>query len=358
MSGGNGDVEAGGVVCGLLSVIICNYNYAQFVGEAIGSALSIDWPNVEVIVIDDGSTDHSRKVIERFSSRLAKVLFRPNRGQAKASDEAYRHSRGEWILFLDSDDMVDREIIKEAVATMKPGWSMIQFQMRVVDESGKPTGSIFPKYRKDVTPELIRRWILATDSYPTPPGSGNLLSRQFLQKIFPLEEGMDAATDSYFLSTAPLLGDVLTVDKPMISYRVHGKNDGSQSQLDVARVQRDFGRHIVRCNYATRMAEKFDRPVVADRWRYGFYNLAMRLASLRFLRHTHPVQGDGLIKCLRDISLSALRPQGLTPPRHLFMLMWLLAVTLLPTYAAQQLISWRFAPPTRPRVLQRFIQAA
>src|SRR5450631_1841230 len=144
---------------GLASVIICNYNYERYVGAAISSALAIDWPDVEVIVVDDGSTDGSAKVIEAFGPRGVTALFRQNGGQAVAAADGYRHSRGEWVLFLDSDDMVDPSIVRDAVAAMKPGWSMIQFQMKVIDENGELLGNIFPKYRDVVTPPEIRNWV-------------------------------------------------------------------------------------------------------------------------------------------------------------------------------------------------------
>ena len=200
----------------LVSIVICNYNYESCVGEAIISALAVDRPNVEIIFVDDGSTDVSRQVIEAFIPRGIVALLRPNKGPARAADEGY--CRGRWILFLDADDMVDPSVVREAVAVMRPGWSLIQFQMRVIDGSGKAQEGLFPKYGDDVTPAAIRSWVSQADTYPTAPTSGNLLSREFLDKIFPLEEGMDRAVDSYFLSTAPFPGDVLTVKNPLVSF--------------------------------------------------------------------------------------------------------------------------------------------
>jgi len=66
-----------------LSVIIPNYNYDQYVGAAIESALAIDWPDVEIIVVDDGSTDNSRAVIEAFGSKIT-AIFQENASQAAA----------------------------------------------------------------------------------------------------------------------------------------------------------------------------------------------------------------------------------------------------------------------------------
>lgn len=63
-----------------VSVIIPNFNYADYISDAIDSALGLDWPDVEVIVVDDGSTDHSRRVIEAYGSRIT-AMFKENTGQ-------------------------------------------------------------------------------------------------------------------------------------------------------------------------------------------------------------------------------------------------------------------------------------
>ena len=342
---------------GLLSVIICNYNYERFVAAAIESALAIDWPQVEIIVVDDGSTDNSRAVIDTFVPKGIVAIYGENKGQVGAAAEGYRVCRGQWILFLDSDDFVDRSIMREAAAVMKPGWSMVQFQMAVVDEFGKSSGHFFPKYRDDVTPQMIRHWISETDAYPTPPTSGNILSREFLDKIYPFEEDMDRAIDSYFLSTAPLLGDVLTVNKPCVSYRHHQSNRGAQSKFNISKVQADLKRHCTRCSYGTRMALKYGAVVDADRWRYSFYNLAMRIASLRLAPDSHPLEADTVLKCLGDWTKSLSKDQGMSTARHATMALWILSVALAPRAISQPLVSWRFAPTSRPQLLKTLIRA-
>jgi glycosyltransferase involved in cell wall biosynthesis len=341
----------------MLSVIITNYNYERYVGEAIRSALEIDWPKVEIIVADDGSTDGSRQIIESFYSRGIQAIFGENHGQSRAAEEGYRVCAGDWILFLDSDDLVEPSIVREALKVMKPGWSLIQFQMRVIDGQGKDLRRIFPKYSKWVSSQAIRSWLERTDSYPTPPTSGNLLARSFVEKLFPFEEAMDYAIDSYFLPTAPFLGDVLTVAKPLVRYRIHGGNDGAQAELRVEKITRDLQRHINRSAYADRICAVHGIKLVSDRWRYGYYNMAMRLSSLRLAPSRHPISGDGIRRCMIDGATAVTRAQGMTPARHVAMAVWLTAVALAPKVIARALISWRFAPDTRPRILQRIIGA-
>lgn len=87
----------------LVSIIINNYNYSQFLGEAIDSALSQTYPNTEVIVVDDGSTDNSQHLIASYATQILPLL-KNNGGQASALNAGFRISRGEIIIFLDADD--------------------------------------------------------------------------------------------------------------------------------------------------------------------------------------------------------------------------------------------------------------
>lgn len=90
------------------SVVICNYNYGAFVGDAIRSALAQDYPHdrLQVIVVDDGSTDGSRTVYPKFAcdARFMAIL-QENRGQTAAYDAGVRVATGDFVCLLDSDDL-------------------------------------------------------------------------------------------------------------------------------------------------------------------------------------------------------------------------------------------------------------
>jgi glycosyltransferase involved in cell wall biosynthesis len=88
----------------LISVIIAAYNNAQYLPEAIDSVLAQDYPAVELIVVDDGSTDDTRSVLAGYGDRL-RYQFQENAGTASARNAGYHLSHGEYIAFLDSDDI-------------------------------------------------------------------------------------------------------------------------------------------------------------------------------------------------------------------------------------------------------------
>lgn len=88
----------------LVSIIIPNYNNAEFLKSSISSALSQDYPNIEVIVVDDGSTDDSAMILKEFGSKI-RILHQSNSGAAAARNLGIKNASGEFLAFLDSDDV-------------------------------------------------------------------------------------------------------------------------------------------------------------------------------------------------------------------------------------------------------------
>jgi glycosyltransferase involved in cell wall biosynthesis len=86
-----------------LSIIINNFNYGRFISTAIDSALAVDWPDKEVIVVDDGSTNDSRDIIARYADGIIPVL-KENGGQCDAVNTGFVRATGEAVIILDSDD--------------------------------------------------------------------------------------------------------------------------------------------------------------------------------------------------------------------------------------------------------------
>jgi hypothetical protein len=335
----------------LVSVIISNYNYAEFVGEAIESALALDWPRVEVIVVDDGSTDCSRSVIERFGARIT-ALFKENGGQYSAMNLGYAQSQGEIIVFLDSDDYLHPSIGREIASVWRSGVSKVQFQMHVVDAKGRSLGSILPKYDGLPTPQQIRKWMQTTSAHPTPPGSGNAYSREYLQKIFPLDDSCGRAGDSFCIAAAPFLGDVITVPLPLVTYRVHGRNDGAQTGLEPSRFGKEVTRAVRLFEYAQTIAGRVGIDV-PDRALFRSLSLVgYRVASLRFAPALHPIPSDGMARILRDLIRGLIWPQGVSPLNKIILGVWTVTVALAPAPLARRAALWRFAPAARPKLLR------
>src|SRR5687768_17258252 len=121
-----------------VSVIVNNYNYEQFLGEAIESALAQTYPNTEVVVVDDGSTDDSRKVIESFGNRVVPV-FKDNGGQGSAYNAGIRACSGDAITFLDADDTLSPVAMERALELMNSDRIVkVQWSLALTDVEGRP----------------------------------------------------------------------------------------------------------------------------------------------------------------------------------------------------------------------------
>lgn len=88
-----------------ISVLLNNYNYGRFLGEAIASVLAQEYQDFELIIVDDGSTDNSEEIIDSFSDERIRKIRKANGGQLSAFNRGFAESRGKILCFLDSDDV-------------------------------------------------------------------------------------------------------------------------------------------------------------------------------------------------------------------------------------------------------------
>lgn len=213
-----------------ISIIIVNFNYGRYIRQAIESALAVVAPRKQIIIVDDGSTDNSRSVINEYAKK-ATIIFKKNEGQFSSYNSGFLVATGRWILFLDSDDYLFPNIFKELRPFLNYGVSKIQFQSQVIDRFGRQSNKIVPRFKLNTNSKNIRKWNLTTGSYPSAWGSGNLYSKAFLKKIFPLNSHFERVGDVKPIILAPFYGKVETCRKPLAAYRIHGKNDSNKSFL-------------------------------------------------------------------------------------------------------------------------------
>jgi glycosyltransferase involved in cell wall biosynthesis len=92
-----------------ISVLVPCFNAAKFLGAALDSVLSQTWQNIQIIVVDDGSTDDSVSVAQSYASRGVQLIQQANAGAAAARNRAFEASSGEFVLYLDADDLIGED---------------------------------------------------------------------------------------------------------------------------------------------------------------------------------------------------------------------------------------------------------
>jgi hypothetical protein len=116
-SGQEMNIPAAGQQDPLITVIIPVYNSEQFIGEAVNNVLSQNYPAIELIIVDDGSTDRTRSIIEQMPHDI-RYFHQPNAGPASARNRAIKDASGEFIAFLDADDLWPENNLRLLVAEM------------------------------------------------------------------------------------------------------------------------------------------------------------------------------------------------------------------------------------------------
>ena len=229
----------------LVSILISNYNYAQFVGASINSAASQTYGNIEIIVVDDGSTDHSVAEISDTMVYLPSVqlIVQKNAGQAAAMNTAFAAAKGKFLVFLDSDDVLDPDAVVEALKALRADTAFVQFYLRTIDRNGRPAG-LHPFSHSIESGEMFRQ-ILSSGHFRFMPTSGNLFVRRALENVFPIpEKQWRICADTFLIAGAASAGRVETLPQILGSYRTHGGNSWYKAEEGRDRLQAIARNHL------------------------------------------------------------------------------------------------------------------
>jgi glycosyltransferase involved in cell wall biosynthesis len=321
----------------LATIVVGNYNYERFLAAAIDSALEQSYAPLEVIVVDDGSTDGSRNIIAGYENRI-RAIYQKNGGQGAAYNAGWLAARGAFVLFLDSDDVLEREAMRKVVdAFMHSDAVKVQFYLRQVDRELKPLGYLLPSYDFPRMPP--REQIAAYGYYVSPPASGNAYRKSFLDEIMPIadEELYRQATDGYTTGLAGMAGKIATIAEVLGLYRVHGDNYGGEGGVkSVQQLHHMFMRDIKRELSQHAFDNHFNFHFPEDRSRYCPGHTKLRLLSLRMLPREHPIKTDRVGNLLRCGLVSAVRFPHLKPHQRLVVAMGFLALGLMPRWVLRR----------------------
>lgn len=245
----------------LVSIVVVNFNYGRFLGEAVASVYAQTYPRMECIVVDNASTDESSDVLESLSRAypdLRVIRRAANDGQTPAALDGLAAAEGAYVIFVDADDIllptgVEAHVFAHLSLRLNVGFTSGDMLQLAGDQIVVATSEDFNRYirsGKGRRPGEVRPFrALAAGEWPTPavaerlanaihvvpplhklwvwaPTSGSCYRRDALQKFAdnPDLATLRTGTDMYFAHAIGALCGSALIDEPVFAYRIHGGN--------------------------------------------------------------------------------------------------------------------------------------
>ncbi len=214
-----------------VSIVITNFNREPFIARAIRSCLDqvLFFPTTfEIIVVDDGSTDHSLEVIHMFSEQIKLVKHGVNKGVAAASNSGIRAATGDYIIRLDADDFLNRFSI---------------YILAQILEENPEIGFVYTDhFRVDAKGYKQERINLDTEEKIYDHGAGIMFRREIFDNVGPYDEELRNCEDFDFFARVMSAYKGFYLPLPLYRYYIHGQN------ISLAKDRMDF-KKIVRKRY-------------------------------------------------------------------------------------------------------------
>jgi glycosyltransferase involved in cell wall biosynthesis len=200
----------------LVSIITPSFNQARYLESTIHSILDQDYPNIEYIIADGGSTDGSVEIIRRYSERLAWWVSEKDRGQTDAINKGFAHAKGEILAWLNSDDTYEPHAITEAVEFLqsRPEVGLVYGGANFIDENGHIIGH-FPARQTDY--QSLRR------GYVHIPQQASFWRAELWRKVGPLDPSFYFAMDYDLWVRLAALAPVQYVQRVWANFRLHSQ---------------------------------------------------------------------------------------------------------------------------------------
>lgn len=280
---------------GLVSVITPCHDAAPFIAETIGSVRAQRHPMVEHIVVDDASTDGSWEVIRSFGDQVQAVRLERNMGAAHARNVGAALARGEYLMFLDADDLIREDALAELVAAVRDrrGSAAVCQWRRLVQGSGGawrsvPAGIVYPP-----PPDALRGWL----EQAWVPTCAVLWRRDVYHSTGGWDETLTLGDDGDLMMRALARGmRLVPADGGEAYYRSHGEGRLSLSQ-DVFQLRRlESQRRVL-----VKLHGHLDGLAHLERYRVPL-GVAYRRLGLSALRHGHATFGRQCMERGRELS--------------------------------------------------------
>ncbi|WP_024789494.1 glycosyltransferase family 2 protein [Lebetimonas sp. JH292] len=232
----------------LISVLIDNYNYGKFLSECTESVLDQTYQNFEIIIVDDGSSDNSKEIIEKYANKDKRIkpIFKKNGGQASAFNEGFKHCNGEIICFLDSDDKFLPNKLKKIKEIYEKGYEYIVNDYKLIGNTAYK-GPYYPYGGYNMFLVYYLTFFAGSTT------SNISISKKLANQIFPIpyEKFFKIRADDVIVFISNLMTEMFFIDKELSEYRIHGDNLFACNNSDTLKDKfyRDYILHKIKKYY-------------------------------------------------------------------------------------------------------------
>jgi glycosyltransferase involved in cell wall biosynthesis len=197
----------------LVSVVIPAYNHGSYLDAAIRSVLEQDYPRVELVVIDDGSTDNTRQVLSKYEGQFH-IESQPNKGQVATLNKGWLMSRGQILAYLSADDLLLQGAIRHAVRCLEENAdaALTYCDFNLID----PRSAFV---RRITTPNFDYREMLT--KFLCPPGPGAFFRRSAFEKAGLWDASFRQMLDYEYWLRLGLCGRFIRIPLVLAAFRVH-----------------------------------------------------------------------------------------------------------------------------------------
>ena len=223
-----------------VSVIIPAYNGELYISDAIESVLAQTYRDYEIIVVDDGSTDDTSKIVQAYGDRVH-YIYQENQGVAAARNQGIKVSTGKYIAFLDQDDFFLEDKLSEQVSCLKlhPAAGMIHSGWQRVNYCGEALGKVEPWHQAPILD--LEQWLL----WKPVLLSAMMFQRHWLDRVQGLDAQFKQVCDLDLAWRLTLIGcPTIWLKQVTVCYREHDRNDSLntivQAQETVAVLDKFF----------------------------------------------------------------------------------------------------------------------
>ncbi len=257
----------------LASIMMPAYNAELYIGEAIDSVLAQSYPDWELVVVDDGSTDGTAQIVSRYQDSRIKLVSQENSGEAAARNTALRHISGRFVAFLDADDQYLPNHLELTLGALyeHPGWDGVYSDGIHIDSQGNELPTLSSRRRGPFEGWLFEELVRASDVFG-PPICVVVCRDKIIERDLWYDTRIIIGPDWEFFTRFSEQATFSYLNRITCKYRVH------QTNISVRAKQQVRLQSLALCRMKAIQNENFTKCSV-DTQSYVFYDLLINLMT-------------------------------------------------------------------------------